>query len=345
MSISAWNAHTSLNDTLESVGEIEVLRRIFPRLPVARTQLLGPGDDAALVFAPDSRFVITTDMMVQGPDFRLNWSTPYDVGWKVAATNMADVAAMGAEPTGLLLALAAPPSTRVGVLEQIADGMRAACDALAPQVGVVGGDLSASPTVTLAVTAWGDLSGRAPVTRSAAAIGDTVAVAGHLGYAAAGLWLLTEHDGLGQESFSVQELRQRYPLFLGAQLRPSPPLNAGILAACAGATAMLDLSDGLLHDANRIAKASDCRIDFYSEALEREKQLLTATHAHIVEHAEDFLLFGGEDHALLATFPPESEIPEQFRIIGSVSEGSPGVTISGRPCERLGGWDPFENLP
>ncbi|MET0304122.1 MAG: thiamine-phosphate kinase, partial [Microbacteriaceae bacterium] len=143
--------------TLGSVGESEVLRRIFPRLPESDQTLVGPGDDAAVLRAPDGRFVVTTDTMVHGPDFRLAWSTPHDLGWKAAATNLSDVAAMGAVPTALVVALTAPVDTPVEVLEGIADGLRDACQRLAPGCGVVGGDLSVSPTLTLAVTAFGDL--------------------------------------------------------------------------------------------------------------------------------------------------------------------------------------------
>src|SRR5680860_745053 len=156
---TAADASAHSPETLHDVSEISVLERIFPRLPISSAQVLGPGDDAAVLSAPDGRFVVTTDMMIQGPDFRLAWSTPHDLGWKAAATNLSDVAAMGARPTALVVAIAAPPSTPVSVLEGIADGLRACCEALAPGCGVVGGDLSASDTLTIAVTAFGDLEG------------------------------------------------------------------------------------------------------------------------------------------------------------------------------------------
>ena len=95
-------------ETLGSLGEGAVLARIFPLLPAASAQILGPGDDAAVVAAPDGRFVVTTDMMIHGPDFRLAWSSGNDLGWKAAASNLADVAAMGAVPTALVVAIAAP---------------------------------------------------------------------------------------------------------------------------------------------------------------------------------------------------------------------------------------------
>src|SRR3954453_14119793 len=118
--------------TIGDATELAVLARILRRLPDTRAALVGPGDDAAVIAAPDTRFVVTTDMMVHGPDFRLAWSTPFDLGWKAAATNLSDVAAMGARPTALVVAIAAPPSLEVSVLEGIADGLREACAELAP---------------------------------------------------------------------------------------------------------------------------------------------------------------------------------------------------------------------
>ncbi|WP_425546150.1 thiamine-phosphate kinase, partial [Agromyces terreus] len=176
--------------TIGAIGEIAALRRILPRLESGASALLGPGDDAALVAASDGRFVVTTDLLVHGPDFRLAWSTPFELGWKAAATNLTDVAAMGARPTALVVAIAAPPSAPASLLEGIADGLREALRALAPGAGVVGGDLSASDVLTIAVTAFGDLEGRAPVRRSGARIGDVIAHAGAGGDAARGLALL-----------------------------------------------------------------------------------------------------------------------------------------------------------
>ena len=100
-------------DTLTAVSETAVLQRLFPRLPAADGALIGPGDDAAVLAAPDGRFVVTTDMMIHGPDFRLAWSSPFELGWKAAATNLSDVAAMGATPTALVVAIAAPGDTEV----------------------------------------------------------------------------------------------------------------------------------------------------------------------------------------------------------------------------------------
>ncbi len=319
--------------TLGDLGEAAVLRRIFPRLPDAAVALVGPGDDAAVLAAPDGRYVVTTDTMVHGPDFRLAWSTPHDLGWKAAATNLADIAAMGARATAMVVAVAAPPETLVSLLEGLADGLRDACAALAPGCGVVGGDLSVSATLVIAVTAFGDLEGRDAVLRSGARDGDVVAVSGPLELAAEGLALLFERavdaDGV-PDAERAQALRAEFPDALDAQLTPRPPLADGVAAALAGATAMLDVSDGLAIDARRIADASGVALDLDSAAI-----------------GSAVALTGGEAHALLATFPPDLEgsggsLPGGFRRIGAVRAGA-GLLIDGRVYGERGGWDPYED--
>jgi thiamine-monophosphate kinase len=230
---------------------------------------------------------------------------------------------MGAVPTALVVAIAAPPDSPVSLLEGIADGLRDACAELAPGCGVVGGDLSASTTLSIAVTAFGDLSGRAPVLRSGARVGDIVAVCGVLGDAALALRLLfTEAVGADGEPSSVlaATLRSR----TAAQLAPRPPIGAGQVAALAGATAMLDLSDGLAIDAARLARASSVRLDFDSAALGPDPLLA---------------LGGGEDHSLLASFPASVPLPVGFRRIGVVVDGA-GISLDGEPYDA-GGWDPY----
>ncbi|MGK9146733.1 thiamine-phosphate kinase [Plantibacter flavus] len=315
------------------VGELsegELLAMIFPRLPHADAELLGPGDDAAVVAAPDGRFVVTTDTMIHGPDFRLAWSTAHDLGWKAAASNLADVAAMGARPTALVVALAMPKQLPLAVLEGFADGLREACAELAPGCGVVGGDLAVSEVFMIAVTAFGDLEGREPVRRDGAREGDVVAVAGALGAAATGLRMLFDHGVDATAVPSVEAatiLRREHPEPIAAQLAPRPPIMAGVLAADAGATSMLDLSDGLALDAGRVASASGVAIDLVSASLGPDPAVA---------------LSGGEDHSLLATFPPDIVLPTPFRAIGAVRAGS-GVLVDGVAYDGRAGWDPYRD--
>jgi thiamine-monophosphate kinase len=318
--------------TLADLGEPGVLARIFPRLPSAPFVQVPPGDDAAVVAAADGRVVATTDLMVQGRDWRDEWSSAYDVGWKVAAQNLADIAAMGAVPTGLLVGLVAPGTLPVAWLEGLADGLAASC---APTgAAVVGGDLSSGAVIVVAVTALGDLEGRRPVLRSGARPGDVVAVAGRLGWSGAGLDLL-----LAGRPEAAAEL-------VASHLRPQPPYAAGPLAARAGAHALMDVSDGLVTDAGRMASASGVSIDLDRAALDRRAAELV--HAALAlgepDRALDWVLSGGEDHPLLATFP--QNVPEGFEVIGRVIEGGAGqVTIGGRSPAAFGadrgGWDHF----
>jgi thiamine-monophosphate kinase len=313
-------------ETIGDIGEGATLARIFPLLPSSTRTVLGPGDDCAVVTVPDGRVPLTTDLMIEGPDFIIGLSTGYDIGWKACATNLADVAAMGATPTALVVGLAAPASTPVTFVEDIARGFHDAANALAPGCGVVGGDLSHGPVVMLAVTATGEFDGVDPVTRSGAAIGHLVAVAGELGVAKRGLDLLRagalRADG-SPDKTALDALWKSNPSELAAQLRPSPPIGLGVVAARAGATAMMDVSDGLVLDARRIATASGVAIDFDLAAVGSLDALT-----------------GGEDHALLACFPPLTTIPTGFRVIGRVAPGD-GIRVDGVPFDARGGWDPF----
>ena len=314
---------------LGDVSEGTVLRAILARTAPASHTILGPGDDAAVIAAPSGSVVATTDTLVHGPDFRLAWSSGYDLGWKSAAVNLADIAAMGARPTALLVALAVPRDLRLSFVEQLTDGFRAACEALAPGCSVVGGDLTASDVMMIAVTALGDLEGRDAITRAGARPGDVVAVAGELGLAARGLSVLFNRfrDGDAPVPVDSAQLEAGERAALSAQLRPAPPIGLGPVASVAGATAMMDVSDGLALDAGRLAEASEVTLDLKRSALGADPERA---------------LSGGEDHALLATFPSDV-LPPGFRIIGTVLErGTSGVLCDGEAVES-GGWDPYRD--
>jgi thiamine-monophosphate kinase len=321
---------------------------------------------------PDGRVVATTDFLLEGRHFRRDWSSATDVGHKAAARSLADLAAMGAEPSALLVALAAPADLPVSWARELAEGLAAECARASTGsrdgAGVIGGDTARADSVILAVTGLGDLAGRAPVLRSGAAPGDLVAVAGPLGHAAAGLALLT----LGLPGVPL----------VAAHLRPAPPYDAGPEAADLGATAMIDTSDGLLADLGHVAAASGVRIDLASQALRPGEALLTAARAvtDAARHASSgrtvpvsrtappdtpaseaqqmeaqqkealrWVLSGGEDHSLAATFPPGTRLPPRWRVIGAVhsAEGRPGhgVVVDGQPWAQAPGWDHFALRP
>ncbi|KAM9862270.1 thiamine-phosphate kinase [Leucobacter sp. BZR 635] len=327
--------------TVGELGESGVLARILAQLGAARAASIGPGDDCA-VLASVGDVAITTDTMIEGPDFRLAWHEGFDLGWKLAATNLSDVAAMGARPTALTVALACPKSTPVALLEEISRGLDAACRELAPGCGVVGGDLGQAPVLTAAVTAIGDLERRTPVTRNGAKPGDTVAYSGVLGLAGLGLSLLFEHcadaDGTAH-SIGLAELRNTHSAELSAQFAPRAPIHDGILASEAGATAMMDVSDGLSLDADRLARASGVRIDFSPELLlagfEAQQGIKVPLRA---------MLDGGEDHGLLACFPRGTQLPGGFVAIGEVhAAAGESITVGGSPYTPRG-WDPYNKL-
>lgn len=328
-------------ELVRDLSEEQLLARFVPLLPTAASTLVGPGDDAAVVTAPDGRFVVSTDVLVEDRHFIRAWSTGYDVGWRAAMQNLADCAAMGSSATSLVVSLVIPGDLEVTWVTGLARGLAAACHKHG--AAVVGGDLSGGETIVVAVTVHGDLAGRAPVLRSGARPGDVLAHVGVLGRSAAGLALL---------SAAVPDPD---PALVAAFLRPDPPLEAGVLAAVAGATAMLDVSDGLLRDAGRIARASGVTLDLraLADSVPDDLAALTAAGELLGVDPAGWVLTGGEDHGMLATFPPGTALPAGFRVIGTVlargtdggahgGAGGAAVTIDGAQPGVVGpGWDHF----
>jgi thiamine-monophosphate kinase len=323
--------------TVGGLGEFGLTAALAAWLPADPRALVGIGDDAAVLAAPDGRVVATTDFLLEGRHFRRDWSSAGDVGHKAAARSLADVAAMGAEPTGLLVALAVPPDLPVSWARELAAGLAAECARAG--ASVIGGDTARASCVLLAVTGLGDLAGRAPVLRSGAAPGDVVAVAGPLGHSAAGLALLSA--GLGSEPAGpgAAGLAFEGPL-VAAHRRPAPPYDAGPEAAGLGATAMIDVSDGLLADLGHIADASGVLIDVSADRLRPGEGLVAAARAVGEAGALRWVLTGGEDHSLAATFPPGTALPARWTVIGEVRAGR-GVLVDGEHRAGPGGWDHF----
>jgi thiamine-monophosphate kinase len=309
--------------TLGALGEFGLIAQVTRERTQPASTLLGPGDDAAVVAASDGRVVATTDVLVEGVHFRLDWSTPEQIGRKAAAANLADIAAMGAVPTALLVGLAAPADIPVTTLSALADGLWAEADGVG--AGLVGGDVVAAAELVLAVTALGSLEGRSPVTRAGARPGDVVALAGRVGWAAAGLAVL-------QRGF-------RSPgAVVAAHRVPEPPYAAGPQAARAGATSMIDISDGLLADLGHVAAASGVVIELrIPDVPPRLAELGGALGIDPLS----WLLTGGEDHALVATFPPDVVPPAAFAVIGAVRAGDPAVLVAGKPYDGEPGWTHF----
>jgi len=314
------------------IGEREAIRLATSQFRSAPSTLVGPGDDAAVVGLAGSNVVITTDTMIEDHDFKLSLSSAFDLGYKAVATNVADVAAMGANPVALVVSLAVKRDTRVSWLMDFARGLQAGIDELAPGAAVVGGDLATANQILIAVTAHGDLAGRDPILRSGAKIGDQIAICGTLGKAAAGLELLLHED---------PTLAKSYPELTAVQLRPTPPLHT-LVSGLPGITSMLDISDGLSLDADRVATASGVQLALdsskllgFAAILEQAADSLQSRDG-IKRNPMDWVLHGGEDHGFLVTLLPEVSYPG-FKVIGSVQAGS-GVLLDGKPLPP-GGWD------
>ncbi len=310
--------------TVADIGEFPVIERAVRARRQPDSTLVGPGHDAAVVTAADGRIAISTDMLVEGRHFRFDWSAPQEVGRKAVAQNGADVAAVGARPTAFVVGLGCPPHTPVAVLDGISAGIGEAAEEIG--AGVVGGDLVQADQVIVSVTVLGELDGRPPLLRSTARPGDVVALAGRTGRSAAGLALLLAGN-------------RDFPDLVAAHRVPTPPYAAGPAAAAAGAHACTDISDGLVADLGHICTASEVAIDLDSGALAPDALLREAGEA-LAADPWAWILTGGEDHALAACFPREVALPDGWRSIGVVLEGS-GVTVDGQRHDGSGGWESF----
>ena len=312
------------SQTLQQLGEFAVIDRLVRGRQQPAAVLLGPGDDAALVSAGDGPTVVSTDVLVQDRHFRLDWSTPRDIGRKAIAQNAADIEAMGARATAFVVGFGAPGDTPAARVHELVDGMWDEAGRIG--AGIAGGDLVSCPQWVLSVTVLGDLDGRAPVLRSGAKVGSVVAVVGDLGRSAAGyaLW--------HKEVEGLDELRRRH-------LVPRPPYGQGAAAAAAGAQAMIDISDGLIADLRHVAEASGVGIDLSTAALAADHDALTAAAEASGIDAWPWVLGGGEDHALVACFA--DAVPAGWRVIGRVLDGPPRVLVDGREWRGYEGWTSF----
>jgi thiamine-monophosphate kinase len=310
--------------TVGELGEFALIDAIAARLAKSSTENVpvGIGDDSAVVSAKGGNVVACLDMLTQGVHFRLDWSEAKDIGRKAAAQNLADIFAMGANPTALLVGLALPADTPVSWVMGLADGLSE--EAAIVGVTVVGGDIVRGDSIAISVTALGELGERSAILRSGAKPGEVLALAGRLGFAQAGLLMLSR----GFRSPRV---------LVGAHRVPEPPYELVKLAT--HATSMIDISDGLVSDLSHIAKASGVSIDIQTAEFELPEPLAAAASA-FNGNALEWILTGGEDHAFAATFKTALDVPSGWTIIGSVQSGEPGVTVDGEVYSGKG-WDHF----
>jgi thiamine-monophosphate kinase len=309
--------------TLADIGEFGLVRALADVFPQGDQVLLGPGDDAAVVACPDGRVVVSTDLHVDTRHFRRDWATAQEIGHKLAAASLSDINAMGGRATALTVGLAAPSDVPVAWALDLARGIAEECELVG--ASVVGGDLTGADAVMVAVTALGAVAGE-PVRRSGARPGDVVAIAGRQGWAAAGLAVLAR--GFRSPRKVVE-----------AYKRPEPPYAAGPQAAALGATAMIDVSDGLLADVGHIAEASGVAVDIRSESFEIAEPL-QAVGAALGADPLRFILTGGDDHPLLATYPAGVLLPDGWTQVGEVAEGT-GDTEDGAAYDGPAGHTHF----
>jgi thiamine-monophosphate kinase len=316
--------------TVADLGEFGLIAAIQAILPPDPSAIVGIGDDAAVLAVPDGRVVASTDLLIEGRHFRLDWSGPQDIGAKAAAQNLADIAAMGAVPMALLFGLAIPGGIEVAWVLDVARGMAAECGRAGATIA--GGDVSSADAVMFGITALGHLAGREPVTRGGAKAGEVLAISSPVGWSAAGLALL--QAGAADSSPTAARLA-------AAHRRPQPGYGAGPEAAVAGATAMIDVSDGLVADLGHIADASGVSLNVDTGSLPGVGELSAAAVSTGADWRE-WALAGGEDHSLAATFPSVQTVPATWTVIGAAERGR-GVLVNGQTWDAAGGWDHFAN--
>lgn len=308
---------------LSEVGEFELIEAFIGLYPQGDDVIVGPGDDAAVLRVRNGHVVVSTDVMVEGNHFHRDWVQGGDVGRRAAAQNLSDINAMGGRAHSMTVGLTLPGDLEAGWVLEFARGFAEECAKVGAQV--IGGDTTRGDQIVVAVTAIGSVT-NAPVLRSGARPGDVVALCGRQGWAAGGLAVLTR--GFRSPRVLVEAYRS-----------PEPPYEAGGAAAAAGATSMIDVSDGLVADAGHLAAESGVALDLHASAFDVAEPL-HAVGAALNADPMQFILGGGDDHPLLATFPRADAVPEGWRVVGAVGEGS-GVTVDGASWEGPSGWAHF----
>jgi thiamine-monophosphate kinase len=328
---------------VKDLGEFQLIDLLASALgaehdPTASGDLLiSIGDDAAAWRGSNSNTVLTTDTMVEGVHFSLDWAGWEALGWKAMATNQSDVAAMGCMPMYAVVSLGLRGDLPIEGLEQMYRGMAAACAANGG--AVVGGDVVRSPTFFVTVAMTGSAGDEGPLlTRDAAKPGDIIAVTGSLGSSAGGLQTL--RDGLALDSEIASYLHNTHN-------RPSPRVAEGYALRALGVSAAIDISDGLVDDLGKFCAASGVGADLRADQVPVDDRLKRALPDDWISLA----LSGGEDYELAFAAPAETVTEAKKKLdatvtpIGQVREGS-GVRVLNADGDEIsvgrGGWDHFK---
>ena len=311
------------------LGEFELIERFLERLPTTGGDaLVASGDDAA-VARVDGPVVVSVDSLVEGVHFTRPAFSMQAIGKKALGAALSDLAAMGAEPLHAYVVVGIPDDTDGDAVLELADGL--AESARRNGVSILGGDVTRAPSLMLSVTVVGrETEGCPAVTRSAAQPGDLVAVTGTLGGAAAALALMAAGDEAPEG-------------LLDRQLDPVPRLGEGMALARVGASAMIDLSDGLLADAAHIARSSGVTIHLETDRLPVDPRIEQA--GLTAAEAKDLAMSGGEDYELLACVDADSielarsECSCDLTVIGRVGADEGLLLVdaeSGEPLPPIG---------
>lgn len=322
------------------VDEFELIASLRPLLAAdAPGVVVGPGDDAAVleVGGGAALVVLAVDTMVQGVHVDLGLSSLADLGFKVLAVNLSDLAAMAAEPVGAVVSLQRPPAFGREDARQLYEGMAEAAERFS--CPLVGGDVVGAETLAVSVTVLGEPAD-GPLRRGGAVVGDVVVVIGPLGLAAAGL-------GLWQRG--LRAALDARPELSRAHRRPEPMLDAVPALVAARPSAGIDVSDGLGRDLGHVADASGVAVQLDPQRLPVAPDVAAAADRLGVEPI-DLVVGGGDDYALAVTLPRErlgelraglAEVDRRAVVVGEVTDGSAvwldGVDVSRRGWEHRGG--------
>jgi thiamine-monophosphate kinase len=299
-------------------GLVERLRELF-QTSFAQGVEVGIGDDAAVISASSNKLVATLDIAIEDVHFKSLWSSPFEIGAKLTTANLADLFSMGATPKYLLVGAAISEINNSEVITELAQGIRSVADKF--EVSVIGGDLSKSEKMSLSITALGEIA-RDPITRSGASAGDLIYLSALPGLSAAGLAILER--GLDRPKYVVQ-----------AHLNPKLVAPIKLMEV---ASAMSDISDGLVSDARNIARASKVDLNFDTNALEASPDFkdLGELATELGVDVYNWILSGGEDHFFIATVPEKYADKNLGIQVGKVVAGSGLITIDGVQTQRAG---------
>lgn len=317
--------------------EFDLIQEIANRFPRPEGVTVGIGDDGA-VLDPGRFDLVTTDTLVEGVHFTFQWCSPYDVGWKLIAVNLSDIAAMGGAPGVIFLNLTIPKQTTKPTINALIDGLADACRDLIPEsfpISIAGGDITSTDgPFVMTVTLLGESSPAGPVLRQGAVPGDRIVIFGPTGLSAAGLAM-----------FESQTPTESYDQLAMAYRRPVPRVHEGALLGLYGIpSALIDISDGLAQDLGHLLKNSNVGASIETHNLPKHPQL-TQLAQQLEINPLDWMLAGGEEFELLVTIPP-ARMPKLWELarryswdiydIGEVRSASEGLTFldpQGQPLE------------